>query len=1774
VKRRRRGTSRRRPATVKSTGGGGFSFADKVGAYFLAEILRAGRPLGSDSGIAAELHFETKESGWLLDDLLLVVRKDGLVSRCALSVKSNSRFTSAGLDGDFVTSAWDQWRGKGRPDFDRETDFLGLATVPTSKSVEQQWNDLTKQASETNPARMALRLRQRSQFSAQKLRMFESLRKARPGHRKAKPDAVETARLLSRIRVFHFDFESVTSRDEENAIAMCTQMARSGTSGEGRDLWQRLVGLAASARTTGGSFDLNKLVHSLRGTVELHDFPDHHADWRAISERARANLAEIRTVFGEGIHIERVEERSMLTSAMEKCQCVALVGESGSGKSAVVVDFVVREGASGRLLWLNAQQLSQPSQPDLARSIGLRHTIEDLVRSSDRQDCILVLDAFEQLGGEARARALELSRIVTDHGSGQWKILLTVQPDAWIDMRRALLDAGIKKVDRRDFGPPKSTEVFGKLATAPGVARLFQRPELRPILCNLATLNWVVQADRERRLVSDRAWIGETELIDWIWKQWLGKSTDKHLRDAVLRQLGETEGERISGAVPLDSIDDGQLNAVGVLEKARILRVTESALKFSHDLAADWARLRSLVVSGDVAATRIRQKAGTPRWSRAIRLYAQRLVERDEGLSGWKAFVAGMSGDSPDDKIASDLFLDGILFAANAESLLEHIWGDLIADSADTLRRLLRRIVRVGTVPDFRFQEEMPAEDADLAAVWFRIPNPLYWMPFLRTMAQHAEDIAREGVFEAATVCELWLRIMPLDFPGRKEAAKVALGIAREVQGRRAEGMTFVRNADRMQYEALLYAAPEYPAEVSQTALELCGRLAESEAVRERAIRAQQERARKFQEEAKQRSPEQRRRAMHPQFLPTSWGPLVRAGTDGPLKRVPEGFRSAVLDTTALTGLAIVRPEIAREVLLAVCLSEPKRESEYRAEHFSLPGFAYWPDGSPPMYWKGAFYRLLQLTPDEGLDAVLRLVNFATERWLEKGLNRLPSDDDRQKWSLQFSSDRGTVRWVGNANVFAWHRDDPTIPDIVVCALMALEKWLYDKIERGEPIEHAVNTIYQRGSSLAFGGVLVTVGTKKSDLFSSTLQPLLGNLALYECQLHVSFQESHNLWAIGMVQWARLGNKAYQIAQDWHQMPHRKQTLIDTAIGLMLSDEPTKQYLAARRKDWETLVDSLGAEGERLKFVLAQLDPSNYASTKLPDGQIQFQYRLPPQLELRAREIQEKQALTTITLQLPELARRHIRENRALPDNQLDHFLRTIQQLANKARDANEEPFIASRRTQAVAGGLALLVVQHRAWLLGNPAAREWCLSTLRTLATAPLDASYSPHDASDTSAEGFIGEAGVALLPDTQEVWVKRAALTGATGFYYRSTFHTLSTACRLREQLGPEFTRLQNAALLWAALRRSAPLSINVSGETRALSNCREAIFRRYVEGRVGDVAMTLRRAAILGQRLLRRAERKTPWYREGAAMRDHENGELHRVDSGLDLEVVRQAYGFLDEISSLSSRSTRPGLTDIASELLELELSMLPKLTNQDVRAEVRGPLMEFDLWVFGHIVRAILNANSPLEARRYWEPVLELPPGAHEWVRQFFTEWFRVGLEAGDSTFETTWKAMVSHVLSSEVWSPSRKYGWFHIHNVVAEMMGIRWAKAVLGQGKYASLVKAMAPIYDQWTRMWVGYADLASSYAYFLSTESGSTLLPSGMRHLSAHVDSFSDHEWEQEHLTDALSAAVRTCWKKYEKHIRSDPGFWKAFVTVLNALCARNDALALAIRSEVIRETN
>jgi hypothetical protein len=1761
----------RESAPTKATGGGGYTFADKVAAGFLVQLLRRTFPVEPEFGPIAGVHFEARDAGLLLDDLLLELKRGSGTTRCAISVKSNRQLTKTGFNDDFVRDAWEQWNGADGSSFNREADLLGLIVGVMDNPTLEEWRGLQKQDFAATPERMLQRLSDSHQCSATQRAIFESLLRPVGG---VGPEPLETARLASRIRVLSF-----LDSEEGEYLNRCVEIVLDGSVEEGAKLWSRLLQLAAENRATGGHFDLPKLVHTLRPDFELRDYPDFEADWQRVQAVSIDSARGVRSVIGNGTALPRSDEMEAISKEILQHNVVVITGESGSGKSALVSRLVAPDGAFKRTLWLTAEQLSQASQAEIAHVFGLRHNPTDLIRNSSRRGCALVIDGFEKFEGDARRRALELISAVKDEGLIGWKLIATCQPQAWEYTQDALIEAGITAMHRVDFEKPPAQEIYDAIPHLPEIQILLMRSYLQPILRNLVMLDWILRAEIANRLSdSSRVWIGETDLINWIWERWMGNSAARIARDALLRTLGLREGEKLSGAVHVDTIASDQLSLLGTLAQEGLIREHLPSVQFQHDLMGDWARFRALRFAGDDAVQKIKTFAHIPRWGRAIRLYAQGLAERGDGLAAWKAATAQLAGDDAETQLANDIFLDGLLFAANSELLLEQVWPELIADKGLILGRLLKRMLHAASVPDVRLRGLVDPKYAEQSEAWFRIPHPLYWYPALCVLSRHAKEVATHALLLAAEVCALWLRTMPVGVLGRHEAGLIAIELAKETQGLIAENMHF-RDKDKTVYEALLSAAPEFPDEVTQIALELSARRDEPQHAIERAIEAQEREAR-LREEWRKNHPEsekKRRIPVPPTMLSYPKGPLRPPDADGPREEVSDGFRFAVLETPALNGLITVRPEVAREVLLAVCIHEPQPSDPY-GDRFSLldrHGLADWPRGYPAFYWKGPFLKFLQGAPEQALDTILRLVNYTTRRWLEDGAGPHLTEEEHRKYGLEFTFDGKSVYWIGDANVYGWHRSISCHSATVECALMALEKWLYDEIEANRRITQWVHYIFAHTESLAFAGVLVSVGLRHPALFTRELRPLLGNFHLYEVQSNWALQEPQEVWTIAL---SGQGQAAIKWAMEWHRMPHRRFILRDTAPCLMLEHEETKTYLSGRVAEWAKRKTDNDKDRDNLKFFLARFDPQNYTQTPQPDGNVLITMSWPPELEAIATGSRENNDLKIVSLTLASHARAYLSGERTLEEKHLPQFADQVQRLATW-RAAGTDDLQEQYRLNSVAGGIAVLVILHRAWLAQNPEIEKWCLDTLRYLKPAEASEFDSPVSALDHTAESFLGEVGVALLQESSEEWVLRLAFEGVTGFYYNSIFQTMWRAYLLRGQLGEKFGELANIVIFWSALRRGATRESGYQANRVLLAKYKATLFRRYVAGTLKGALIPFRKAETLGRSVVERVSRRSMSsgerrVREAMRASRRERNRDRKLDRDMpdiDVEVLQNGFGFLWAMVRPSLPSEALTLQHYVRELFDLEMRTLPRAQADEENHEIQGTPYAFDGWAMTRVAEFIASANSVEVARQFYRPIVELGPPGHYWVDDFLQAWISYGIQLSTdlAAFAKIWEDMVRYTMTLRAWQPSLSARWSRAESLAVDLVGMHeTAATVLGQAKYRGVVTAMAPVFEDWAGRWLKHASVAGWFAHFLPTESGQVLLPMGIKQLAGVVSGFEERDWHDHGLGGQFTDALAACWKHKQHEVESQPDLRKAFLRVLTDLCARYVPEALHLRNK------
>ena len=257
----------------KSSGGEGFDFEDKVGAYFLSFLLVGKNPFPSlPLGRFITIKFQRKVDGWEFDDIILEFNSDSLEKKIAFSIKSNSCITANKFPHDLVESIWKQYCKIEVNPFRSKHDYLGLVTSGTSTTAIETYRKLQNFASKHTGQDLEIHIKQPA-FTNQKVRdMFDSF---------VKPSAVDCKRNIQRSeiieRLIHFDvnLDDPTSPHLKEAFCNLTSAL---VNGEVNDLWIKLQHMAKSSRTVSGEIRFTILIEKLKSSFKIKGHYDLDSD--------------------------------------------------------------------------------------------------------------------------------------------------------------------------------------------------------------------------------------------------------------------------------------------------------------------------------------------------------------------------------------------------------------------------------------------------------------------------------------------------------------------------------------------------------------------------------------------------------------------------------------------------------------------------------------------------------------------------------------------------------------------------------------------------------------------------------------------------------------------------------------------------------------------------------------------------------------------------------------------------------------------------------------------------------------------------------------------------------------------------------------------------------------------------------------------------------------------------------------------------------------------------------------------------------------------------------------------------------------------------------------------------------------------------------------------------------------------------------------------------------------------------------------------------------
>ena len=1659
----------RKTVSPKSTGGAGDAFEGKVAAWWALHLLVGQSPLDPELGSPRQIRLQARVDGWLLDDLVVDFPTQGGVVHAAVSVKSARGIKGCRAPADFVRDCWEMHLNPGKTDFNAARDRLFLAMPALPVTTQETINTAIDLAASQAPDILESRLDERG-WCNNSVRMFirsfacpEEVPGTHPVHGR------RIGALLRALRVRSYDFARLNSEYEARALRQCQDLVANGGEAEARVLWDTINRTVKELRPGSGVLTLETLLDRLRGVVTLKNHPDYAADWALLARLTVRWREDTRDTIGGDIHLPRPKLRQQLANALNAHRVVAVLGESGGGKSVLVKEMTSPGALSGPAFCLHADEVARSDGRVVTGGTG--RPLDELLPTQPNAWALLVLDGLDRVSRteDLRSIARAIRTLRLGNPLSPWRLLVTCQKTAWDRLRDGLRDQGA------ELDPYVSMTVGGLeeeevLAVARGIrslAPILLREELRPLTAMPKVLDLLARAATEASLPDVERWVGESNLIRWFWERYLRGSGRDPRHTNLLQRLGRLQADSRCFATPTVELPGAEAGLIPELERLGVIVERDEGVHFAHDIYADYARQRYLLGQWDSGhLDELRERVANPLWHRAIRLLGLGVLEVDigegaGGIEAWRRLIRTLGDGDPPSGTGADLLLEAVAFASQPGQLLGHILPDLRESDGALLKRFLTRFLYATTAPHPVVMENLRDASPELraqAAAHYRAPDLIIWIPVVRWITQQRGEILELAPEEFLEIAEVWLLIgrQWAKLPLRLEIGTMVLTLAeRAAIGGRSFLERVVKDRGRL-YRVALLCGSEHRERIVPLIRRLSGRAAEPA------------------EDRPALSTDPCLRS-HSSILGV-YGGVRRSEPwpDGPRSHPDTDFQEIALTQPGADWLIEIDPELAKEVFFALLIEPPGPRDYVRGLHeCELQNVqAAW----PPFYDFAPAQQLLARHSAMGLEFVVELVNFATDRWVEESRYRravVPTDElgdtnpaeDERPPGIRLTINGEQRFYLGDGMVFEWHLQASIGPNVAAAVLMALEHWLYEQAGDGRLAPPVLEMLLRTSRSVAVIGVLFDLALKDPSLLVGSLEPLVEAAELYSWGRGRMVSQTQ----IGMLPWGFEPPDSQRKAFEWHSMPHRGRDFLMVIASIFAKGNLSWPAIERARQGWSERRESTADEGFRewLEMLLAQFDPTHWKQTTTPEGEVALQYVAPEELVLRAEQAQRKAEQGIRALSFPMQCRRILNGEEELSEENLPELLGYA---AGGGEVERQDDWDVDRPWAIRCGAAAVAVLRFPGWLNRHPGwrrrCRSWLLSTcLSPPAAGPLD---TRHSIGGCSWDSFCAEAIPALWSEEPEHPALRRAMAALVGAPHDdSALQLFMAAARFRHRHPEDFQRLLHLAVWFARLMAIT----NVQGFRAGVAIGTDPAMRRLV-GWFVNRSLTPLPANWL--------ELASAWPK--GLSRAGRMGRV-RCANRLDEQYLAHAFAWLQSEARNTAAPDRMFLVDTVEALVRLVINRVVGLgEGVDRRGGGTGPLpYESDYTIAGLAAAYAVNDPDSRIRARLWQPWLHLPRSCSAVIEVYLEAIYREGLDRAENAphFLDAISDILEFALGPEGWkgkhdspfwernvasallgrerfgSPSAR--WTAEREPIARALGgywIRWAEVALKQYGYA------------------------------------------------------------------------------------------------------------------------
>lgn len=1064
-----------------STGGGGVNFETRVQAAFAISLLtQSFVPCLSKNMRAKELKFQNKYDGVNTDDFVLVASDSfgGKESKLYAQIKHEITIseTEDSVFGEVIKSGWKDFKSD---DFNPKSDSIGLITGQLHKvDINNTLPILEWARYSPNSTDFIKKVNTVGFTSKTKLERLDKFRTqlthANDGN------SVSDDELWQFLKVFHLIGFDLDNEYSVVASLLCS-LIECYTEESPSLVLSKIITWVQEFNQNAGVLTQNNISEEVNSLFQAKSKVDFEHDLLKLRERSEYILQVISSSIRE-THIDRVAELTQITESLYDSDLLFVTGSRGTGKSGVVKDYITLKSKDVAVFYLRAEDLDKSHINDVFASMGMKSTLGEIEGYfSLINEKILVIESLEKvLEFDNTSAFTDLLGFINNQTG--WKIIATGRDYAYQQLVFTYLQpSGIRfnSIDIKGFNQDQLNEVCEQI------------PQLNSLINNSALVDLIkipffiqiaVQAfSNGADFISGGT---EKEFKNVVWSSVIEKQSDRKSGMPVKRrntfvEVAKQRAKKMVYGLPDRNFDP---EAISKLEADNLINRDESSsmISLSHDVLEDWALERFIedeyVANSHELSGFLDSIGSEPAISRAFRLWLYEKLKYDDSIND---FIESIFSSNNVESFWQDETIAAILQHDAPEAFLHTLKPQLLQNDCELLIRFcfILRITCQKPNPHPRFAELIKQVDKnDMLTSLFLTPYGQGWEALFDFIYSVRDEISKATRKHITEVIKEWCGIINI-FDELPEAAKT-VGLLTIWLLEPLKSSYQDKEQRKEIISALLKVVPAIQTEFNELMLQ--------------------------------------------DVLVVKNNPVRLPYVDELVGLALNGLNTPILCKYC--------PDLVIKLAMHEWLLEEAEEQDLSIFGLSRNidveesfGIDEMRGLSPASGAKGPFKYLLHTDIRKALNFILNLCNITAQKYAESDFSS-PSISSEEEifFGDSFSTeitvkevelilnDGSIVKQYASPHLWKGYRGHSTLPDVLQCALMALENWLIGYLEacsNDNHIELIYNHLLRNSNSVLLTSVLASVATGFPEKVGKSSLPLLRTADLYSLDLNRKCQE-------------------------------------------------------------------------------------------------------------------------------------------------------------------------------------------------------------------------------------------------------------------------------------------------------------------------------------------------------------------------------------------------------------------------------------------------------------------------------------------------------------------------------------------------------------------------------------------------------------------------------------------------------------------------------------------